>query len=245
MSVTTSYVVTTLGRRAASSLSPTTPPFASSQETAVQECNPFPRISGQSLQWEFYSLYFVPKKGGDLRPILDLRVLNQALRRLAFKMLTRKRIIRCIQSQNWFAVVDLKDAYFHAVPNGYVRESGMAVQGPPLRAVGGTVSLPKPRRAPLPQMGSEHQDPQLSQRLAHYGPVMGTVVRSQRPGATAPQPVGALGQLGKEQTNPCTENLFSQYGVGLGEYDSTSHCRVGPISADLPEFLQRQDSSDR
>ncbi len=28
-------------------------------------------------------------------------------------MLTQKRIIRCIQTQDWFAAVDLKDAYFH------------------------------------------------------------------------------------------------------------------------------------
>ncbi len=41
----------------------------------------------------FYSPYFiVPKKGGGLRPILDLCVLNQALHKLSFRMLTQKRI---------------------------------------------------------------------------------------------------------------------------------------------------------
>ncbi len=45
----------------------------------------------------FYSPYFiVPKKGGGLRPILDLRVLNRALHKLPFKMRTRRRIIKCI-----------------------------------------------------------------------------------------------------------------------------------------------------
>ncbi len=59
----------------------------------------------------FYSPYFiVPKKGGGLRPIL---VLNQALRKLPFKMLTHRRMIKCIQPQDWFAAIDLKDAYFH------------------------------------------------------------------------------------------------------------------------------------
>ncbi len=54
----------------------------------------------------FYSPYFiVPKKGGGLRPILDLRVL--------FKMLTHRRMIKCIQPQDFFAAIDLKDAYFH------------------------------------------------------------------------------------------------------------------------------------
>ena len=62
----------------------------------------------------FYSPYFiVPKKSGGLRPILDLRVLNRALHKLPFKMLTQKRIIKCVQPQDWFAAIDLKDAYFH------------------------------------------------------------------------------------------------------------------------------------
>ncbi len=62
----------------------------------------------------FYSPYFiVPKKGGGLRPILDLRVLNRALHRLPFKMLTPKRIFGCVCPQDWFAAIDLKDAYFH------------------------------------------------------------------------------------------------------------------------------------
>ncbi len=64
-------------------------------------------------QW-FYSPYFiVPKKGSGLRPILDLRVLNRALHRLLFKMLMHRRMIKCIQPQDWFAAIDLKDAYFH------------------------------------------------------------------------------------------------------------------------------------
>ncbi len=66
-------------------------------------------------------------------------------------------------------------------------------------------------------------------------------MRSQGPGASAPQPVGASGQLGKEQALPCAENLFSWCGVRLGEYDGAPHGRAHPISAELPEFLQRQD----
>ncbi len=62
----------------------------------------------------FYSPYFiVPTKCGGLRPILDLRVLNRALHRLPFKMLTPKRIFGCVRPQDWFAAIDLKDAYFH------------------------------------------------------------------------------------------------------------------------------------
>jgi hypothetical protein len=62
----------------------------------------------------FYSPYFIVlKKSGGLRPILDLRVLNRALHKLPFKMLTQKRIFECIRPQDWFAAIDLKDAYFH------------------------------------------------------------------------------------------------------------------------------------
>ncbi len=61
-----------------------------------------------------FSPYFiVPKKGGGLRPILDLRVLNRALHKLPFKMLTQKRIFGCVHPLDWFAAIDLKDAYFH------------------------------------------------------------------------------------------------------------------------------------
>ncbi|KAI2646504.1 hypothetical protein H4Q32_024931 [Labeo rohita] len=92
----------------------------------------------------FYSPYFiVPKKGGGLRPILDLRTLNRALHKLPFKMLTLKCILECIHPQDWFAVIDLKDPYFHVsiLPSTQtismvcVQRSGVSVQGPTLRAV--------------------------------------------------------------------------------------------------------------
>ncbi len=64
----------------------------------------------------FYSPYFiVPKKDGGLRPILDLRVLNQALHKLPFRMLTQRRIFQCVRPFDWFAAIDLKDAYFHVL----------------------------------------------------------------------------------------------------------------------------------
>ncbi len=92
----------------------------------------------------FYSPYFiVPKKGGGLRPILDLRVLNRALHKLPLKMLAHRCMIKCIQPQDWFAAIDLKDTYFHVsiLPRHRpfstvcVRRTGVAVQGPPLRAL--------------------------------------------------------------------------------------------------------------
>ncbi len=65
------------------------------------------------MRQEFHSPYFiVPKKGGQ-QPILDRRVLNRALHKLPFKMLTHRCIIKCIQPQDWFAAIDLKDAFIY------------------------------------------------------------------------------------------------------------------------------------
>ncbi len=63
---------------------------------------------------KFYSRYFiVPKKDGGLCPILDLRVLNDSVMQLKFKMLTLRQIVPQIRSEDWFVTIDLKDAYFH------------------------------------------------------------------------------------------------------------------------------------
>ncbi len=175
-----------------------------------------------------------------------LRLLNRALHRLPFKMLTHRRMIKCIQPRDWFAAIDLKDAYFHVsiIPRHrpFLRfaSEGRAWQ---YRVLPFRLSL-SPRvfmkvaegaLAPLREVGIR-----ILNCLEH-GPRARTVVRSQGPGASAPQPVGASGQLGKEQALPCAENLFSWCGVRLGEYDGAPHGRARPVSAELPEFLQRQD----
>ncbi len=62
----------------------------------------------------FFSRYFlVPKKDGDLRPILDLRHLNQTLMKRPFRMITSKQILSQICPGDWFFSLDLKDTYFH------------------------------------------------------------------------------------------------------------------------------------
>ncbi len=117
----------------------------------------------------------------------------------------------------------------------------MAVQDPPLWALPVSPCFYEGRRMRYPATGSGRQGPQLPQRLAHPGPIQRAVLRSQGLGASAPQPVGASSQLGKEQALPCTENLFSLCEVRLGEYDGTPHGRACPSSVELPEFLQRQE----
>ena len=62
----------------------------------------------------FYSTYFlVGKKGGGLRPILDLRELNRFLKVMPFHMLTTAEVLRVVARGEWFTSIDLKDAYFH------------------------------------------------------------------------------------------------------------------------------------
>ncbi len=166
----------------------------------------------------FYSPYFiVPKKDGGLRPILDCDSWTGPC--------TGSRL-RCwrtgawsnayspgigLQRSTWRMLTFMFRSFAtQTVPTVCVRGSGMAVQGPPLRA------LPVPRvftkiaegaLAPLREVGIR-----ILNCLEH-GPRARTVVRSQGPGASAPQPVGASGQLGKEQALPCAENLFSWCGV--------------------------------
>ncbi len=79
-----------------------------------------------------------------------------------------------------------------------------------------------------------HSRSQLPGRLAHTCPVSSTVVGTQGHCAQSPQLVGASGQLGKEQTLPCAEDLFSRHGVGLGQPHSTSLNRTCSVDAELP-----------
>ncbi len=95
--------------------------------------------------------------------------------------------------------------------------------------------------SPCSIKGSRHSHSQLPQQLAHTSPVSSAVVRAQGHGAQPPQPVGASGQLGKEQTLPCAEDLFSRHGVGLDQPHSTSLSRAFSVDAELPGVFPAQE----
>ena len=62
----------------------------------------------------FYStLFLVPKKTGDLRPVINLKPLNRYLRKQHFKMDTLSKVINLVGKGDWGITIDLKDAYFH------------------------------------------------------------------------------------------------------------------------------------
>lgn len=106
----------------------------------------------------FYNLYFfVPKKDGCPRPILDLRHLNHALMKWLFKMLTLKQILSQIYPGDCIFFVDLKDAYFHIhSPQSQTREihvrgGGLPIYCPSVWTVSGTLQIYKVcGRSPLP-----------------------------------------------------------------------------------------------
>ncbi len=133
--------------------------------------------------------------------------------KLPFKMLTQKRIIRCIQPQNWFAAVNLKDAYFHVSirprhrPSVYVRGFGMAVQEPPLRALPVPSCLCKSHEGrPCPVTGSGHQDPQLS-RACPARENSCAITGTWCSGTSASWGFGSTGK--RASSPPCRETLFS------------------------------------
>ncbi len=86
------------------------PPLSSPVGSRVRSEDATPSPASPAQLW---SQVIVPKKDGGLRPILDLRVLNRALHKLPFRMLTQRRIFQCVRPFDWFAAIDLKDAYFH------------------------------------------------------------------------------------------------------------------------------------
>ncbi len=55
-------------------------------------------------------------------------------------------------------------------------------------------------------------------------------------GALATQPIGHSGQLGKEQTLPDANDLFSGYGAGVGQSDSAPQTFKSRTAAPLKQF---------
>ncbi len=157
----------------------------------------------------FYSRYFlVPKKDGGLRPILDLRLLNQALMKRSFRMIILKQILSQICLGDWFMLLDLKDAYFHiqiappsqTISEIHIQRGGLSIPGPAVWAVPGSPHFYTMHGCSLPSETDGNPHTQLPRRLAHFGPVAGGFDIAQDP---PPQPLrlpGTQGQLCQERT---------------------------------------------
>ncbi len=93
---------------------------------AKDEIQPVPPANMKS---GFYSPYFiVPKKSGELRLILDLQVLNQALHKLPFKIVMQKHI-----PSYTYTVLSRLDFTSTQTVSSFLQGSDIPVQGPPLQ----------------------------------------------------------------------------------------------------------------
>jgi len=65
-------------------------------------------------QTGFYStLFLVTRNNGEMRPVINLKPLNQYLWKLHFKMDTITKVLNLVKQGDWAISLDLKDAYFH------------------------------------------------------------------------------------------------------------------------------------
>ena len=67
-------------------------------------------------------LFLVPKKTGDLRPVIDLSTLNHHMVVPYFKMETQGSVRSAIRSQEWAVSIDIRDAYLHVPMHQAVRK---------------------------------------------------------------------------------------------------------------------------
>ncbi len=122
-----------------------------------------------------------------------------------------------------------------------VRRSGMAVQGPPLRALPVSPCVHEGCRGhPYPVTGSGRQDPQLPRRLAYPSPIQRAESRADHRDLV----LRHLSQLGLwvnwEKSKLSLVQRISFLGVELDSVSMTV-CLTEECSAELPEFLQRQE----
>ena len=75
---------------------------------AIEIVNPLKSQKG------FYStLFLVPKKNGEMGPVINLKPLNGYLRKIHFKMDTMSKVLNLVQRGDFGINLDLKDGYFH------------------------------------------------------------------------------------------------------------------------------------
>ncbi|KAL0149011.1 hypothetical protein M9458_055626 [Cirrhinus mrigala] len=115
-----------------------------------------------------------------------------------------------------------------------LRGTGISVQGSPLWPLPVAPGLYEGSGGrPFPPQGKGHTHSQLSRRLVDPSSLVGFGLRTQGHGSQPFGSVGASGQLGKEQTLPGTEDLFSRCRAGLGQYVCTSLPGACTVSSEV------------
>ena len=71
------------------------------------------KLSEREAQNGFYSnMFLIPKKDGKMRPVINLKKLNQFVHLHHFKMESIQTARELVQPNEWMTKIDLKDAYF-------------------------------------------------------------------------------------------------------------------------------------
>ena len=97
---------------------PKSPPFNNAEiqliDTEVEELllkRAVTRVA--SCKEEFISnIFLVSKKTGDMRPVINLKPLNQYIQNIHFKMENIQMALNLISPEDFMVSLDLKDAYF-------------------------------------------------------------------------------------------------------------------------------------
>ena len=113
----------------------------------------------------FSRLFLVPKKTGDLRPVIDLSRLNDHLVIPRFKMETQASVRASIKENEWTVSIDIQDAYLH-VPMG--KRACVSVYMPPVRLGYLSSGVYQVAATSGPASAApRYQAPCISGRLAH------------------------------------------------------------------------------
>ncbi len=140
------------------------------------------------------TISWYPRGMGGLRPILDLRPINRALCKRPFRMITLKQILGQIRPGDWFASVDLKDAYFHIqIAPHHRRFLRFAFEGTAYQYSVLPFGLAQ---------GERDTYPQLSGRLADFSSVPGHATQPHRLAAYSLGVPRAMCKHAKEHPRP-------------------------------------------
>lgn len=100
------------------SVLPRPPPFSEREKQLIDEeiTNLLTKGASRkvsSCPYEFISnIFLVPKKTGDLRPVINLKPLNQFVKGIHFKMENIQMAMNFVSLGDYMVSLDLKDAYF-------------------------------------------------------------------------------------------------------------------------------------
>ena len=92
------------------------------QISGVPICRLLHRFVAVTSLGYFSQLFLVPKKTGDLRPVIDLFTLNRHMVVPNFKMEMQGSVRSAIRNQEWTVSIDIRDAYLHAPMHQAVRK---------------------------------------------------------------------------------------------------------------------------